>query len=176
MPEMKFDTIVCMPKPRPRPSAPENTVSAVTSTPTAESEARIATATKAMRASLPTSTCSDGVRSLERLTRRSMPSLSRRDSQSRTTSIARPLTSDRSEMRAGPSVIARASSSAASGSSTPRISSASRLHPMIATMRAAARLRTTREATEMATQALTSVAARRRSAASPPAGSLSAAA
>ncbi len=63
MPLTRFDTIFCRPKPMPTPTAPEKIASAEKSMPTEPSTISTAKVTSATRASLPSSTWIDGVRS-----------------------------------------------------------------------------------------------------------------
>jgi hypothetical protein len=118
IPLIRLETTFCRPKPRPRPTAPENTASAVKSMPTPCSATRNATVSRVIFKSLPRSTWTEGVRSLQSLMCRSRKPDSARAPHSRTAREITPSITSKAEMRSSPSLMARESSSATVGSSS----------------------------------------------------------
>ena len=113
IPEMKFETTFCRPKPIPTPTAPENTVKAVRSMPMPDIAATTATTMKVIFRSFPIRTRRDGVSSSERWIRLSRKLPSDTASHRVTLSSTRALSTRSAEIRVLPSSKAMPSRKAA---------------------------------------------------------------
>ena len=135
MPLTKLATIFCRPRPTPTPTAPVATASTDRSMPDALSTTMMAIAIMAMRMSLPSSTCMDGVRSGDACTRRSRKLLTAVAAQIASSSSTVVLRISSGVTRRPPSTIARESSAATVPSSRPMMLSAAMVQAVTATTR-----------------------------------------
>ncbi len=155
---MKFATIFCRPKPMPTPAAPENTVSADRLMPTALKAIAIANTIRPIRITLPSSTCTDGVRSPERAIWLSAKLLATLDSHSATASITTSWITSSGVSRSPAKLIATESSADMAGSSCPMMLSAATSQAEIDTTRSTKGLRITEVNRRIASHASASLA------------------
>ncbi len=159
MPLIRLETTFCRPKPRPRPTAPENTASAVRSMPTLWRASRKATVSRVIFSSLPSSTWTDGVRSCHALMRRSRRLESASAPHSSTASEITPSITSSAETRRVPRVMASESSTATVGSSSSVMLSAATVQAMIAIALLITTLRISDALARITTQAVTKLSA-----------------